>query len=517
MIRILLPLAVFLSAAASLAVEIAVVRLGAPYVGQSLLPWSAAIASVLLGLTVGHVLGGLAGGTTASTPTLRGWLAAAWLAAGLATLLMPTLTGTTAAAFAGDDGFGAGTTVAIALLACPPSIAAGFVAPLVLRIAAATPHLQLPRMVGAIYAASAVGSVAGTVAAGFVLLERIGAAGLAHMSGSLWLVLGAIVLPTRRPAVVAPIYGAVVAAISILPMVGDNRCLLETRYTCIRLFDKPLEASDLLRFMVLDEGVHSASDRDRPDRLHLGYAALTGRLAQAAFAAAQEPRALVIGGGGATLPRTWANAIPPVATEVIELDAEVARLARDLMWAGQSPALRTIVGDGRAVLRSMPRRPTYDVALMDAYRTRSVPPHLVTAEFAREVAARLSRNGVYLSNIIDRADPPLLALSIATTLTTVFSAVDLWVTDPPHRGTTNIVVAAWTNPARALRPAEMTVAATVLDAGGTPRAQDVTWRRLDLAATKARWPHACAVTLTDDWAPIDRLLAGRSACRPPSS
>src|SRR5690606_30682969 len=62
MIVALLPLAVFLSAAACLAVELAIVRLGAPHVGQSLLPWTAAIIAVLLGLTLGHVLGGRAGG-----------------------------------------------------------------------------------------------------------------------------------------------------------------------------------------------------------------------------------------------------------------------------------------------------------------------------------------------------------------------------------------------------------------------------------------------------------------------
>ena len=58
----LLPAAVFLSAAACLAVELAIVRLAAPHLGQSLLPWTAAIATVLLGLTLGHVLGGRAGG-----------------------------------------------------------------------------------------------------------------------------------------------------------------------------------------------------------------------------------------------------------------------------------------------------------------------------------------------------------------------------------------------------------------------------------------------------------------------
>ena len=64
MISALLPVIVFLSAAACLAVELAIVRLGAPHVGQSLLPWTAAITAVLLGLTLGHVLGGRIVGNT---------------------------------------------------------------------------------------------------------------------------------------------------------------------------------------------------------------------------------------------------------------------------------------------------------------------------------------------------------------------------------------------------------------------------------------------------------------------
>lgn len=511
MIRFLLPLAVLLSAAASLAVELAIVRLGAPYLGQSLLPWSAAIASVLLGLTAGHVSGGLAGGEAATSRALRGWLSAVWLAAGAGAMAMPALIGPVATAFAGDDGFGIDAVAAIAALAAPPSFAAGFVSPLALRLAARRPRLSLPRTVGAIYAASAVGSVAGTMLAGFIVLERFGAAGLAYLAGGTWLVLGVFVLPARKPAIVAPVYGLVLVAIGVLPWLGGKPCLVESRYTCIRLLDKPLAGGNLLRFMILDEGVHSASDRDHPQRLHLGYAALVDRLALAAFGQAAAPRALVIGGGGATLPRAWAHAAKPVAATVIELDVEVATMARDLMWAWREN-LDTLIGDGRAVLRALPATPTYDVVLMDAYRSRSVPPHLVTAEFDRAVAARLAPSGVYLSNVIDRADPPLLALSIATTLATAFPVVDLWVAETTAASTTNIVVAAWASRAHALRPPRLAIDATVMEAGDAVRTEPVMWRRFDLDAARARWPHACAAILTDDWTPVDRLLAGRAVC-----
>ena len=36
--------------------------------------------------------------------------------------------------------------------------------------------------------------------------------------------------------------------------------------------------------------------------------------------------------------------------------------------------------------------------------------------------------------------------------------------------------------------------------------------RIDVKARTRRWPHACAALLTDDWTPVDRLLAGRPVC-----
>ncbi len=40
----------------------------------------------------------------------------------------------------------------------------------------------------------------------------------------------------------------------------------------------------------------------------------------------------------------------------------------------------------------------------------------------------------------------------------------------------------------------------------------MTWRRLDIAAARVRWPQRSAAVLTDDWAPVDRLIAGEALC-----
>jgi len=513
--QVALPLAVFLSAAASMFLEIAVVRLGAPYVGQSLLPWSAAIASVLLGLTAGHVLGGVVAGATMNLGSLYRRVGIVWLAAGLAASALPLLIERLADVLSGEHGFGGAAVVAFAGLAFLPSVAAGFVSPLAVRAAVLMPHLQLSRMVGVIYAASAAGSVVGTAVAGFLLLENVGAGGLVWTVSAIWVGLAIAVLPWRDlPALRAALGLIAIAAMVLMAFAlsGAGPCLQESRYTCIRLYDRALADGGLLRFMILDEGVHSASDRDRPERLHLGYAVLADRLARAAFAQSHDPRALVIGGGGATLPRAWAAGAPGAEVTSIELDPVVVAAANEKMWAGSQPRLKTLIGDGRAVVRTLPKDETFDVVLMDAYRTRSVPPHLVTREFDSLIAQRMTVRGVFLSNVIDRADTPLLALSIARTLSEIFPAVDIWIAGENSGHSTNIVVAAWMDATAAHRPATEIVAASVMNAGEAVRSQDVVWRRLDFKSAAERWPQACAARLTDDWAPVDRLLAGRHVC-----
>ncbi len=278
---IVFPAAVLLSAAAALATEIAIVRLGAPYVGQSLVPWSAAITSVLIGLMVGHVIGGSIGGAQASPVRLRTALGTAWLCGSGAALLMPL----GVAWLAAHGGFGDGdfwrAPAAVAALAWLPSVAAGAVSPLVVRLwLLQAPH-EGPRIVGALlrrrrrrqHHRHGDGRLRATGPSRLV--------GLVAAIAGTWLVLAAVAMPWRWPARAAIVAGG--AATAVLTSTATP-CLMESRYTCIRLFDRALADRGILRFMLLDEGVHSASDRDHPRQLHLGYAALADRLAAAAFA-----------------------------------------------------------------------------------------------------------------------------------------------------------------------------------------------------------------------------------------
>ena len=78
---------------------------------------------------------------------------------------------------------------------------------------------------------------------------------------------------------------------------------------------------------------------------------------------------------------------------------------------------------------------------------------------------------------------------------------------------TNYIVAAWKDGASAHRSDREIVAASVMNAGEAVRSRDVLWRRIDIKAASTQWPGACGIVLTDDRAPVDRLLVGRAECR----
>jgi spermidine synthase len=88
-----------------------------------------------------------------------------------------------------------------------------------------------------------------------------------------------------------------------------------------------------------------------------------------------------------------------------EIDPAVERLARDdrffhfLAKCGQSP--RVVLGDARLTLQQVPDR-FYDVLVIDAFSSDSIPVHLLTREALALYHAKLAPAGVILFHISNR-------------------------------------------------------------------------------------------------------------------
>jgi spermidine synthase len=135
--------------------------------------------------------------------------------------------------------------------------------------------------------------------------------------------------------------------------------------------------------MLLDDPF--ATDFDYPVYLHLTVAVVP------------EPRrALAIGlGGGTVVKQLWRDH-PALRIDAVELDPEIAAVARESFALPDDERIRVTVGDGRAFLETA--EPGYDVVIVDAFVEDRVPEALITEEFMRLARSRMSEHGVLAYN-----------------------------------------------------------------------------------------------------------------------
>jgi len=130
----------------------------------------------------------------------------------------------------------------------------------------------------------------------------------------------------------------------------------------------------------------------------------------------QPKRVLVIGLGGGVLPNCLARWYPDCTIDVVDVDPKVIDLARRYFFLETSPSLQVFAEDGRLFLKR--RRGPYDLIILDAFKSGSIPYHLKTEEFYMEIAEALSPDGILATNLYGKSNT--LKPHDWKTLTTVF-------------------------------------------------------------------------------------------------
>lgn len=157
---------------------------------------------------------------------------------------------------------------------------------------------------------------------------------------------------------------------------GDRRCLIFT----VRRSDRNQSCIDL-------------SD---PDRLVFPYA----RMMFAGLLLNPEPeKILMVGLGGGSLPRVFAQLFPEAEQDLVEIDAAVVRVAEEFFQFSPTERMEVHVRDARVyVKRALDRGEQYDYVMLDAFTGDYIPEHLLTQEFLEEVRGLLAPGGVLVAN-----------------------------------------------------------------------------------------------------------------------
>ena len=470
---------VFAASGAVLVLEILGIRLLAPYVGLTLETTSAIIGTVLGGIAAGAALGGRAADDLDPRRLLPLLLAGGGVLA-LATVPLVRLLGPAL------RGGGDAAALAMTLLALfPPALVLSAVTPVVAK-------LQLRDLdaagsvVGRLSAWATAGALAGTFVTGFVLVPLLSTGTAVLLVGGALVVLGLVAgagFGTGSPGGSAKLAAAAVV-IGGGTLAAGPPCDVETTYHCARVVADPERPSG--RTLLLDDLRHSYVDLEDPRHLEFDYVRWIGDAIDALGPAGEPLDAVFVGGGGFTLPRYLAATRPGSRSRVLEVDEPLVDLARDRLGLRTGPGLRVRPGDARVTLREEPDA-SAELVVGDAFGALSVPWHLATVEFAREIRRVLRPGGVYALNVIDR--PPLaLARAQAATLRAVFGAVVV-VDQPGDELGGNLVLLAADGP---LPTGLASTARGARPIGGEPLARLV----------------AGAEPLTDAEAPADQLLSG---------
>ncbi|MBI5187991.1 MAG: fused MFS/spermidine synthase [Nitrospirae bacterium] len=416
----------FIASFCILVIEIVAGRILAPFVGVSLYTWTSIIGVVLTGISIGAYLGGRLADRFPKRKTL-GWLL---LLSGIAALSIAPVTNLIA-----SHTFPVSLMWRILLVTTiiffVPSCLLGMISPVVVKLAIQNLD-RVGNVVGKIYAFSTLGSILGTFAAGFFLILWMGTRNIILMMGVI-LILTAVFLGSLFKAKPRSKYGAAIAFLlfpSFLllgiydsafkpPVTSDTYFYKESDYYTIKL-NKSLSSDGETRLeaLVLDNLIHSYVSLQNPLHIEYEYERIYAEVLKWRFEKDAGFRSLTIGGGGYTFPRYMEVFYPNADIDVVEIDPEITRVVYKYLGLSQDTRIHSYNTDGRWFVMNCKDR--YDVIFTDAYNDLSIPYHLTTKEFARQLKNILNPNGILLSNIIDNFQKGAFLPSYIRTLREVF-------------------------------------------------------------------------------------------------
>jgi tetratricopeptide (TPR) repeat protein/MFS family permease len=505
---------VFVASACIMIVELAAGRLISRFLGQSLYTWTSVIGVVLAGISVGNYMGGLC----ADRFDPRRALSVLFICSSLACMAVPAFN------------YGIGQWKVLWELSWParilahvtvaffvPSILMGTISPVVAKMALDL-GIKTGQTIGSVYAWGAVGSIVGTFLAGFYLIAAMGTVAVmiavASVLGAMGLLYGygawlpqvwificiASCLATWAPGAAAEKTGAMLHFRD--PPSQNVLYRDDSQYQHISV--TTMRGNPDIRGLYLDKMLHNEIDIRHPTNLLYKYWWVYEAVLNKFSEPGKPVLAFVLGGGGYAFPQYLALTRPGSRVDVAEVDPEVTRVAYAVCGLRETPSIRIHHMDARNFISDLLRRkrsgekvPSYQYILGDTFNDYSVPYHLTTEEFHRQLSELMTDDGMYLLNMIDRFDSGRFLSAMVATCRRVFPDVQVFFChlNLSKRGTYVVVCSK--------KPRDFS------DIVGRIKAQHADFlgsllSREQLDDLRRRMGE---VALTDDYAPVENLLA----------
>jgi len=499
---------VFAAGGVLMALEILSSRVLSPHFGNSVYVWGSIISTFLAALSLGYGIGGRLADRHPHLAILGRVLVAVAFFEALLLVAGERMVGFLGEATGGSPG---GTLLATAVLFGPATVLLGMVSPWAIRIAGRDLG-HLGATAGRLYAVSTVGSLAGTLAATFLLIPYLQLHQILASLLILTVLTGVLALGEawasagawRRelPALILATLLVVLAAGHLRPVTSFTDVLYR-RLTPYQTLEVVEQGGHRLLF---SDNTAQAGIRLADGKPALPYF----QVVPMALVLKEEIRtAVLLGMGGGNAGQMLHQVAPGIRVDYVDIDPAIPDVARRFLHFQAGPGDRIHIRDARRFLAETDEH--WDFIYVDTYIGRSVPFHLTTTEFFRLAKERLNPGGVLAVNLASGLGHPF-PLAICRTLSDHFQP--LYAFQVP--GAANVEVFA-VRDGDAISPAELLGRARRLDerfALELPAVEILARYRLELDVELQDAP-----LLTDAYAPVERLVAvsGGEMPQPPAT
>lgn len=115
-------------------------------------------------------------------------------------------------------------------------------------------------------------------------------------------------------------------------------------------------------------------------------------------------RLLMVGLGGAAVTNFLSEQFPNLKIDVVEIDSKVIEVSKKYFFLRESDRYRVFEEDGRVFIQKRKGQEPYDWIILDAFKSGSIPYHLKTCEFYKEIRAILKPDGIVGSNLYGKGN-----------------------------------------------------------------------------------------------------------------
>lgn len=380
----------FIAGMVVMATEMSSTRLLAPYFGNSLYVWTHVIGLIMLALSAGYYYGGRLADKYPKDVLYYGIIFAAglWivLIPFVSTVLFPLLTASFSNLALVTQW---GSFIAVGIMFVVPMIFLAMLLPFTIKLVLLHVH-HAGTICGKISMISTLGSLLGTFLPAFVLIPFLGTTKTFVLLGLVLVFLAAF--GTRKWWLfVLGVLGFLLYW--IVPPVYAHEFIIATKDSPYGFIFITEDAKGLRRLHVDNPlGTQSVYDSNAlilPEHYYYSYFAVLPSMLD------RPKSVLILGHAGGTFTRLYNAFYPELHITGVELDPAITQMAEQ--WMGLSDAQVDIVHmDARTYL--MHTDHTFDLVLIDTYRSSSIPFYLATSEFFDLASEHVNEGGVVAFN-----------------------------------------------------------------------------------------------------------------------